>query len=304
LAKYGLEATRDAFGAKRSTLFYWKKIYKESNYKIDSLNPRKTIRKNKNKRYIHPLILKEIKRLRIEVYPNLGKEKIKKYLDVFCKNNELEFYSVSKIGRIIREKRIYHHRQKVYHNGRVKQIKKEKKLRKPDNLRANSPGELFEIDTVVKFVWGKKRYIITAVDIYSRYSFARCYTKHDSASAKDFVQRLERIIPFKIKTIQTDNGSEFHKYFRDYLKEQNIVHYWNYPGKPYRQGYIEKYNRTIQEEFIDQNEILLDDVNIFNQKLEEWLIWYNTKRYHWSLNLETPVGYLINNNCIVQYVVN
>jgi transposase InsO family protein len=302
--KYGLEATRDAFGAKRSTLFYWKKIYRESNYKTDSLNPGKTIRKNKNKRYVHPLILKEIKRLRIEVCPNMGKEKIKKYLDVFCKNNKLEFYSISKIGRIIREKRIYHHRQKVYHNGRVKQIKKEKKLRKPDNLRADSPGDLLEVDTVVKFVWGKKRYIITAVDVCSRYSFARCYEKHDSASARDFVQRLQKIIPFEIKSIQTDNGSEFHRYFKDYLKEQNIVHYWNYPGRPYRQGHIEKYNRTIQEEFIDQNEILLDDVNIFNQKLEEWLIWYNTKRFHWGLNLETPVDYLISNNCIVQYVVN
>jgi len=215
--KYGLEATKDAFGVKRSTLFYWKKIYKESDYRIDSLNPGKTIRKNKNRREIHPLILKEIKRLRIEICPNMDKEKIKKYLDVFCRKNNLELYSVSKIGRIIREKRIYHHRQKVYHNGRVKQIKKEKKFRKPDNLKTNSPGDLFEVDTVIKFIWGKKRYIITAVDVYFRYSFARCYKKHDSASARDFIQDLERRVPFEIKSIQTDNGSEFHRYLKDYL---------------------------------------------------------------------------------------
>jgi transposase InsO family protein len=98
--------------------------------------------------------------------------------------------------------------------------------------------------------------------------------------------------------VQTDNGSEFHKYFKEYLKEQDIVHYWNYPGRPYRQGHIEKFNRTIQEEFIDWNEILLDDVNMFNQKMIDWLIWYNTKRFHWSLNLETPVDYLINNNLV------
>ena len=296
--KYGLEATKDAFGAKRSTLFYWKKLYKDSGYKIESLNPGKTIRKNKNKREIHPLILKEIKRLRLEVCPNMGKEKIKKYLNIFCTNNNLPIYSESKIGRIIRDKRIYHHRRKVYHNGRVKQIKKQKKLRKPDDLRIEAPGDLVEVDTVVKFVWGVKRYIITAVDVHSRYSFAYCYKKHDSASAKDFIQKLQLVFPYEIKAIQTDNGSEFHKYFRDYLKDQNIIHYWNYPGRPYRQGHIEKYNRTIQEEFVDQNEVLLDNVDIFNKKLSEWLIWYNTKRFHWGINLETPVDYLLNNSYV------
>jgi transposase InsO family protein len=302
--KYGLEATCEAFKVKRSTLFNWQKKYRDSEYKLNSLNLGKTIRKNKNKREIHPLILKEIKRLRLDVCPNMGKEKIKKYLDIFCKTSNLEGYSISKIGRIIKEKRIYHHRQKVYHNGQVKQLKKQKKLRKSKEFRAEKPGDLVEVDTVVKFAWGVKRYIVTAVDIHSRYSFAYCYKKHDSASTKDFIKKLETVAPFKIKSIQTDNGSEFCLYFRDYLKEQNIIHYWNYPGKPYRQGHIEKYNRTIQEEFVDQNEVLLDDTNIFNQKLSDWLIWYNTKRFHWGLNLETPVDYLINNNYIVQYVVN
>src|SRR3989339_733870 len=85
--KYGLKATRDAFGAKRSTLYGWWKVYKESGYKIESLNPRSTARKNLNKRNIHPLILKEIKRLRLEECPNMGKEKVKKNLDKFCKKN-------------------------------------------------------------------------------------------------------------------------------------------------------------------------------------------------------------------------
>lgn len=296
--KYGLEATKDAFGAKRSTLYGWWKIYKESGYKIESLNPGTTVRKNKNKREIHPLVLKEIKRLRLEVCPNMGKAKVEKYLKPFCQENNLPLYSESKIGRIIKDKKIYHHRQKIGHNGQIKVVNKRKKLRKPDNLPVNEPGDLIEVDTVVKFAWGIKRYVITAVDTHSRYSFARCYKKHDSASARDFIQKLQMVFPYEIKAVQTDNGSEFHKYFRDYLIEQKIIHYWNYPGRPYRQGHIEKYNRTIQEEFIDQNEVLLDDTNRFNQKMTEWLIWYNTKRFHWGLNLETPVDYLLNNSYV------
>ena len=84
----------------------------------------------------------------------------------------------------------------------------------------------------------------------------------------------------------------------DYLKERKITHYWNYKGQPYKQGHIEKYNRTIQEEFIDQNKIWLDNIGEFNEKMLEWILWYNTKRYHWGLDLTSPVDYLLNNDMV------
>ena len=295
---YGLKAATDAFGAKRSTLYGWWKIYVDSGHKIESLHPGSQARINNHKREVHPLILAEIKRLRMDVCPNMGKAKVKKNLDAYCRRNSLPVYSESKIGRIIKDKKIYHHRQKVYHNGRVKAIKRAKKQRKPKEFIANEPGDLIEIDTVVKFVWNIKRYIITAVDIHSRYTFAFAYERANSINARDFFQKLEQAFPYKIRAVQTDNGSEFHKYFNQYLEEQKTIHYWNYPGKPYRNGHIEKYNRTIQEEFIDWHEILLTDTKQFNQKLMDWLIWYNTGRYHWSLKLETPVDYLIKNNFV------
>ncbi|MFH1523318.1 MAG: integrase core domain-containing protein, partial [Patescibacteria group bacterium] len=296
--KYGSEATHDAFGAKRSTLYYWQKLYKDSGYKIESLNPGIQARKDNHKREIHSLVLAEIKRLRLEVCPNMGKAKIKKYLDIFCRKNNLSIYSESKIGRIIKDKKIYHQRQKFYHNGQLKTVKRTKKLRKPKDFTAYEQGDLVEIDTIVKFVWNVKRYIITAVDVKTRYSFAWAYERATSVNARDFYQKLKIAFPYAIKATQTDNGSEFHKYFRDYLEKSRITHYWNYPGQPYKNGHIEKYNRTMQEEFVDQNEILLQDVNEFNQKLMDWLVWYNTERYHWSLDLTSPVDYLLKNSLV------
>ena len=296
--KYGLQATTDAYGAKQSTLYLWWKIYKESGYKIKSLNPGTQARINNNKREINLIILKEIRRLRLEECPNMGKTKVKKNLDIFCKKNKLDIYSESKIGRIIKERKIYHHRQKVCHNGAIKIVKKKKKKRKPSDLAINHPGDLIEVDVVVRFIGLMKRYIVTAVDVRSRYSFALCYKKHNSLCARDFIQKLEKVFPYKIRAIQTDNGSEFHKYFMQYLEKRKITHYWNYKGQPYKQGHIEKFNRTIQEEFVDQNEMWLDDVNEFNEKLLEWILWYNTKRFHWSLNLMSPVDYLLNNNMV------
>jgi len=296
--QYGLKAATDAFGAKRSTLYYWQKLYRDSGCKIESLNPGKQERVNKNKRIVDPKIVAEIRRLRTDVTPNMGKTKVKKYLDVFCQKNNLAIISESKIGRIIKDKKIYHHRQKVAHNGQIKAVKRAKKLKKSKEFTAKEPGDLIEIDTIVKFVWGVKRYIITAVDIHSKYTFAYCYERALSVNARDFFKKLDQAFPFKIKAVQTDNGSEFHKYFDLYLKEQKTIHYWNYPGRPYRNGHVEKYNRTIQEEFIDWNEILLENAQQFNIKLMDWLLWYNTGRFHWSLNLETPVDYLIKNNFV------
>lgn len=296
--QYGLKAATDAYGAKRSTLYLWWKIYQESGYKVESLNPGKQERRNKNKRMVDCRIIAEIRRLRFEITPNMGKAKVKKYLDEFCEKERLTKISESKIGRIIKDKKLYCQRIKVSHFGKIKARKKQKKQRKPKEFIANEPGDLIEVDTIVKFIFGIKRYIITAIDVYSRYTFAFTYTCPNSSNAKDFFKKLETAIPFKIKSAQTDNGSEFHKYFAEYLKERDIVHYWNYPGKPYRNGHIEKYNRTIQEEFIDGNEILLENADEFNRKLMDWLIWYNTNRYHWSLNLTSPVDYLLKNGFV------
>ena len=291
--EFGDKAVLVAYGAKRSTLYGWQKVLREKG--MSGLNPGNQAPKKRRKRYVDQSVVNEIKRLRLEVCPNLGKAKVKIFLDEFCQTAGLATISESKVGRIIKEKKIYHHRQKVSHFGKVKTIKKSKKLRKPDNTQSVIPGELVEIDTVVRFVGNLKRYIVTAVDTYGRPAFAWCYDRQNSINAKNFFQKLEIALPFSTVAIQTDNGSEFHKYFMDYLKERKIKHYWNYPDRPYCNGRIEKFNRTIQEEFIDQNEMWLDNIPDFNRKMADWLIWYNTKRPHWSLGLLSPVDYLIKN---------
>ena len=108
--KYGLKAANDAYGVSRSTLYEWWKIYKDSGYKLVSLNPSDQTRINNNKRKVEPKILKEIKRLRLEECPNMGKAKVKKNLDKYCLDNNLPIYSELKIGRIIKDKKVYHHR--------------------------------------------------------------------------------------------------------------------------------------------------------------------------------------------------
>ena len=294
--QYGLKATKDAYDVSRSTLFSWQKIYRASGDVVASLDPGSQAPIKRRKRIIDSGVLKEIKRLRLDVCPNMGKNKVKIFLDQYCKKNNIKTISISTIGRIIKEKKIYHQRQKVYHDGTTKPVRRSKKLRKPKDFIANEVGDLIEVDTIVRFDRGIKRYIITAVDVNTRYTFAHAYQHHNSDNTRDFFKKLEQVFPYQIKRVQTDNGSEFHKHFMDYLKKQKVIHYWNYKGQPTKNGHVEKYNRTIQEEFVDQHSVLLENTNKFNHKLMDWLVWYNTKRPHWSLNLQSPVDNLLKNN--------
>lgn len=143
-------------------------------------------------------IVSEIRRLRLEVCPNMGKEKVKIFL---CEQHGLKKLSASTIGRVIKEKKIKHHRIKVSHFGKVKEVRKQKKQRIPHGYQPTFDGDLVQIDTVVRFLHGVRRYVITAIDVHSKYTFAWAYKRLDSANAMDFFRQLQIVSPFHIRRV-------------------------------------------------------------------------------------------------------
>jgi transposase-like protein len=93
--KHGIQATTDAYGVKRSTLYFWDKLYRDGGKRIKALNPKSTALNNKRKRQVDYRIVEEIKRLRLRVCSNLGKDKIKPFLDEFCFKQGLKTISSS-----------------------------------------------------------------------------------------------------------------------------------------------------------------------------------------------------------------
>ena len=94
--------------------------------------------------------------------------------------------------------------------------------------------------------------------------------------------------------VLTDNGSEFKKHFSEELKKLHLVHYHTYPGMPKMNAHLERFNRTLQDEFIDyhMNDLLVPEE--FNRKLAEYLIWYNTKRVHCAFqNKLSPIQFML-----------
>ncbi|HBW9266865.1 TPA: transposase, partial [Klebsiella pneumoniae] len=100
--------------------------------------------------------------------------------------------------------------------------------------------------------------------------------------------------------VVTDNGKEFLGNFDKTLQEASIKHIWTYPYTPKMNATCERFNRTLREQFIEFNELLLfEDLNLFNQRMAEYLVLYNSKRPHKSLELMTPVDYILreSKNC-------
>lgn len=299
--KYGLEATIEAFGISRRTIYRWKAKLKENNNDITSLNPKSKKPKNKRTPNTPITLINEIKRLR-KKYPNIGKSKLHVILKSWCEKNNLTLPSESTIGRIISKDkdkmRVTPHN--IDRNGKIKVKKREFKNRKPKNLKT-SPMRLWAVDTIQKVSNGIRRYIMTLIDPNSRIAFAVAIpSKHTIYTAKVLEALIEGLYNPDIKdkfAILSDNGSEFKKDFDKLLQEKQLTHYWTYPRSPKMNAHNERFNRTIQEQFVDYNEdLLFTDIDLFNEKMANWLIDYNTIIPHYSLQMKPPVEYLIQNN--------
>lgn len=294
--KYGLESTIDAFGTLRRTLFNWKLALKQGGGKPEALNPKKRTPKNKRRRSWNWRILEEIKRLRSSgQHPNLGAEKLHPLLLEFCNISNLKCPGSTTIERIIKDLGgLRTFPQKISHFGKIRKVNRQKVLRKPKDFKVLHPGHTLALDTIEKQKNGKRMYILTAIDIYTRTTFAIATKSHSSQTFAHFFYLIMQMFPYEIKNVLTDNGSEFKKYLSRILTENNIVHYRTYPKTPKMNAHCESFNGTIQEEFVDYNvNLLFDDTTAFNQKLKEYLLFYNTKRVHWAFkNKMTPFAVL------------
>ena len=142
-------------------------------------------------------------------------------------------------------------------------------------------GDLVELDTV-HFVdkYGERTYIYTALDVYSRYGYARWYKRANTHNSISFLKFVKRYFPFEISCVQTDNGAEFGKWFTD---RAGTKHRHNHPRSPNENGHLERFNRTLQEEPERHG------LSIFIPKdIQKYLEHYNTKRLHMGINFKTP----------------
>jgi transposase-like protein len=77
--------------------------------------------------------------------------------------------------------------------------------------KPQSPGELLQTDSIkIRFNGGYK-YLITAIDLKSRFAFVKTTNTLNSLQAKNFIEEVKNNAPFRVERVQTDNGGEFEK---------------------------------------------------------------------------------------------
>ena len=296
--RYGLKATKEAFGTSRATLFEWKKRLKEGKGRLSALNMKDKAPRKRRRRLWPIEIIRMVKIMRVE-HPNLGKEKLHPELKEWCDKQKLACPSIATIGRLIADdpsKMRMRTSRPSCAGRRIQRRDRKTKARKPKGYVPSRPGECLALDTIERVVQGSRRYVITAVDIHSRFAFAYGTKSHASKEAAHVFKAIFQSFPYRIEHVLTDNGSEFMKSFQEELEKETLIHWYTYPRTPKMNAHCERFNRSIQEEFVDWNSHLLQDTNQFNKRMVDYLIWFNTKRPHEGLGQMSPIQFLTQKN--------
>ncbi|MBI2057446.1 MAG: DDE-type integrase/transposase/recombinase [Candidatus Yanofskybacteria bacterium] len=152
-------------------------------------------------------------------------------------------------------------------------------------LRPNveKQGDLVQIDTIHLLTpEGQRVYVFTLLDVYSRWAYARAYRKSDTRTALNFVRQAEKIALFSFKVLQSDHGSEFSRKFSEHICS---IHRHSRVRRPNDNAHLERFNRTIQEECLDKVSRTVKDLN---SAIKKYIPYYNEKRLHFGLKLQTP----------------
>jgi transposase InsO family protein len=168
--------------------------------------------------------------------------------------------------------------------------KYEKKLyrRNIKRPKANSPGDLVQIDTVhlVSLVDSSRKYLTTVIDLYTRMAYVTVHSKLSQIYAIQAVLEAQEQLGFKFKVVQSDNGAEFGGIFKQRLEFNNIQIRHSRPHRPNDNAHIERFNRTLRQECVGHYSCLSEAS--LRKKIRTYLDFYNTKRVHLSLQYRTP----------------
>jgi transposase InsO family protein len=153
------------------------------------------------------------------------------------------------------------------------------------------PGHRIQVDVKFLNFIGKdgrklRRFQYTAIDDSTRIRALKVYSKHTQINAINFIDYVINKFPFRIHTIQTDNGHEFQAKFHWHVEDLGIRHVYIKPAMPHLNGKVERSHGIDKEEFYQllnyKSDIDLD------KKISAWKNFYNYQRPHSSLQGKTP----------------
>ena len=165
-------------------------------------------------------------------------------------------------------------------------------VRLPKGLKAKEPGGLVQIDTV--FVQTGPERHVKHFDAYcpvAKWTVAKAFRRATSSAAAQFLDKVIADMPFPVKAIQIDGGSEFRGEFEKACAKKGVTLYELPPKRPQLNGAVERCNGAWRYEFYAVYD-LPQPIAELNEHIDSFAHLYNNFRPHGALAGRTPAQYL------------
>lgn len=238
----------------------------------------------------------------IQQFPTYGPERV---------SNELSLRGLLKIGHTAvygvmrrnglntKKKRLEWVRKLSGEVVKLSDLHRDKELSKSRHMEAPYPGFLVGADTF--YVGCLKNlgriYQLTACDCFSSFGWAKLYLHKTADNAVDFLHNhlLPKARSVIIRRLLQDNGKEFtthwpqgnHK-FKEACKEKGIRQTFTKVKHPWTNGYVERLNETILDEFysVAFRKKIYTSLEELQKDLDQFMYRYNFQRAHQGYKLK------------------
>jgi putative transposase len=277
------------FGISRQTFYRWLKRYEPLD--LTSLEERSHCPHHRRQATWSFSLERKVLTLRLQ-FPRWGKDKL-----VVLLRQQGESVSTSRVGRILlrlkqRGQLVEAPRPAVAGSRRALRFRPYA-VRKPRQYAVSRPGDLVQVDTLeVRPVPGVVFKQFTARDVISRWDVIQAHGRATAQSATEFLETLLHRMPFPIRALQVDGGSEFAAQFEQACQQRGLHLFVLPPRSPKLNGAVERANRTHTEEFYQVTACSLE-MKKLNRELRHWERIYTTVRPHQSLGYLTPQQFLL-----------
>jgi transposase InsO family protein len=274
------------FGISRQTFYRWQRRHDPRD--LTSLDDRSSRPRRVRRPSWSAELVAAVKRLR-EQYPRWGKDKLVRLLA-----REGISVSVSMVGRIVGHLKRAGQRVEPLRriSARKRLGKRPYATRKPRAYTPTAPGDLVQLDTLdIRPEPGIVLKQFTARDVVSRWDVLHLAGRATATAAQAALAAVLDRMPFPVRALQVDGGSEFMAGFERACADRQIRLFVLPPHSPKLNGRVERANRTHTEEFYECS-TADPTIAALTPELRAWEHTYNTVRPHQALGYLTPAEFL------------
>ena len=220
------------FDISPQTFYRWKRRYDP--YHLKSLEDRSCRPKKLRQPTYSTELATAVQRLR-EEYPRWGKDKL-----VVLLRREGFICSTSMVGRILyrlKARGVLIEPVRNHVSAHRRGLRRPYGIRKPKGYEVKDPGDLIQLDTLdIRPLPGVVIKHFTAHDVLSRWNVLEVHSRATATTSAHFLNNLQERMPFPIRAIQVDGGSEFEAVFEEECQRHNIKLFILPPRSPKRSG--------------------------------------------------------------------